>query len=249
MSGVDIWEKYARYFISEETTIYPPDFREINFYRQLRLDYQGTCLEIGAGHGRLSRSLHRDSLTVALEPSREMLSGWKDGDKALAVRVMAEGQVIPFRSGSFEFAAFPYNGLQCIVDAEQRRQILGEAFRVLRPGGAFLIEVPSGCREEESAVERYSHTFENGSTLNLVEAVRRDVDHGTITYDMVYTGFDEEPERVVLVLALIDKDDRLRDIMDTGFSSLQVWGDYDRSVFTGRDSPRLLVLAGKGDVQ
>jgi len=66
---------------------------------------------------------------------------------------------------------------------------------------------------------------------------------------MVYTGFDEEPERIVLVLALIYKDDLLRDLMDTGFSSLQVWGDYNRSVFTGRDSPRLLVLAEKGDVQ
>jgi SAM-dependent methyltransferase len=249
MSGVDIWEKYARYFISEETSIYPPDFREIDFYRQLRSEYQGACLEIGAGYGRLSRSLFMDSLTVALEPSGEMLSGWQSRDLALAARVMAEGQVIPFRSDSFEFAAFPYNGLQCIVDAEQRRQVFREAFRVLYPGGGFLIEVSSDRRAEEPAVERYTHTFENGTSLGLVEAVRRDVDLGTITYDMVYAGFDEEPERIVLVLALIDKDDLLRDLMDTGFSSLQVWGDYNRSVFTGRDSPRLLVLAGKGDVQ
>jgi len=249
MSGIDIWKKYARYFISEETSIYPPDYREIDFYRQLRSEYKGACLEIGAGHGRLSRSLFGNSLTVALEPSREMLSGWRNGDLALAARVMAEGQVIPFRSDSFEFAAFPYNGLQCIVDAEQRRQVLREAFRVLHPGGGFVIEVPSCCRAEEAAVERYTHTFENGSTLSLVEEVRRDVNRGTITYDMVYTGFDEEPERIVLVLALIDKDDLLRDLMDTGFSSLQVWGDYNRSVFTGRDSPRLLVLAEKGDVQ
>jgi len=126
MSGIDVWEKYARYFISEETSIYPPDFREMDFYRQLRLDYPGACLEIGAGHGRLSRSLHRDSLTVALEPSREMLSGWQNEVQALAARVMAEGQVIPFRSDSFEFATFPYNGLQCIIEAEQRRQVLRE---------------------------------------------------------------------------------------------------------------------------
>ena len=222
----------------------------MDFYRRLRSEHPGTCLEIGAGYGRLSRSLLSDALTVALEPSWAMLSGWQDGNRSLAARVMAKGQVIPFRSDSFEFIIFPYNGLHCILDPDHRRQVLREAFRVLHPGGCFVVEVCSSFnyRAEESAVERYTHTLENGCTLSLVESVRRDVDRGTISYDMIYTGFDEEPERIDLVLALIDKNDLLRDLMDAGFGSLRIWGDYDRSVFMNRDSPRLLVLAEKGDV-
>jgi SAM-dependent methyltransferase len=246
-----VWERYAPWYITEETAIFAPDQSELSFYRKLRDEYKGPCLEIGAGHGRLAASLAAESITVALEPSRAMLAGWNMVDAALASRVRGVGQSLPFRDSMFGIITFPYNGIQCILDREDRRELLRESCRTLEQDGCFVVETchAFGFRPEESGMERYRFRLSSGRTVQLVESVRRCVERRIITYDMTYIDSDGASENIVLELALLEEDELAEDLRCAGFRSLRVFGDYDGSSFSGIDSPRLLVIAGKGETQ
>jgi SAM-dependent methyltransferase len=242
------WERYAPWYIIEETQVYAPDTRELDFYRELRGRHEGRCLEIGAGHGRLARSLGGTSLTAALEPSPVMLSGWTTSDALLACRIRGRGQELPFRDSSFDLVTFPYNGIQCIVDREERLRVLGEARRVTARAGLFVLEVchAFSFRPEETGAERYHTRLDSGLTVRLVESIYRCVEDRTISYDMTYSDSDGRSENIVLRLGLVDRVELEEDLGLAGFGSVRFMGDYDGSPFEGEDSPRLLALAGKG---
>jgi SAM-dependent methyltransferase len=242
------WERYAPWYILEETQVYAPDTRELDFYRALRGRHRGRCLEIGSGHGRLARSLGGPSLTAALEPSPAMLSGWTASDRSLASRIRGRGQEIPFRDSSFGLVVFPYNGIQCIVERRERLRVLEEARRVTARTGLFVLEVchAFSFRPEEAGAERYNTRLDSGLVIRLVESISRCVEERTISYDMTYSDSDGRSENIVLRLGLIDREDLEEDLGLAGFGSIRFMGDYDGSPFEGEDSPRLLALAGKG---
>ncbi|MCK5036857.1 MAG: class I SAM-dependent methyltransferase [Candidatus Sabulitectum sp.] len=251
MSTRDLWNRYARYFNAEENVVFPADQPELDFYKQIRKDYTGACLEIGAGSGRLAGSLNRESVTIALEPSDSMLAGWTVSDAGFVVRVQAFGESMPFRTGSFPVVCFPYNGLQCVPEEEKRVGIIKEAFRVTAPGGVFLLEVSPifARRGPEPLTERYSVNIPGGARLVLKEKVERRRNPDSIRYHMFYTTVDrhcETTEQITLDLAVTSRDEIVTLLMESGFCDIVQWGNYDRSTYDDELSPRLLVLAAKG---
>jgi ubiquinone/menaquinone biosynthesis C-methylase UbiE len=246
-----VWDEYAPFFNAEEGTVFSHDLREMEFYRHIRQSHPGSCLEIGAGAGRLAASLYDGSFMAALEPSSAMLAAWAPEEKKIASRVRGCGQQMPFPSGSFMFACFPYNGLQCIPDREGRQAVLIEACRVLRPGGALIIEVsPAFARRyPEGRTRRYQVILPDGSRLSLDEEVLRPEGCNTVVYDMIYTtefpGGGGDVRRVLLELAAFDVMEAVQDTEKTGLSVSDLWGDYDESPFDPDCSPRLLIHAMK----
>ncbi|MFO8184324.1 MAG: methyltransferase domain-containing protein [Candidatus Aegiribacteria sp.] len=240
-----VWERYAPLFCFEEREVFTPDIPELEFYRNIRRRFSGSCVELGAGDGRLTRHLAEGDLTVALEPSAAMLAAWRGGD---AFRVRGVAQRIPLRRGSMELVLFPYNGIHCILRRSERRRALKEAAELLAPRGVFLAEAcPQFLdREDEELAERYGWTG-GGKSLRLVESVSHDGRNCRIVFDMVYTGsvVPEGRTEVRLELALISAGELLSDIRSSGMRVLSVWGDYDLSPWDGDSSPRLLVMAGR----
>ncbi|PIE52549.1 hypothetical protein CSA37_05905 [Candidatus Fermentibacteria bacterium] len=250
MTNRDTWNRYAFYFNAEEGTVFPHDTREMNFYRKLRKEYSGSCLEIGAGSGRLARALLQDGTTFALEPSDSMIEQWSESCSSLALRIQGTGEKLPFSANSIQFVCFPYNGLQCVLSSSVRREILIEAFRVTAPGGVFVLEVSPvfGRRNGEPLTERYRCCLPDGRRLVLKERVERCEISGNIRYHMFYTTVDhqvEKMEEVVLELAPVDRSQLENDLTQAGFSRLTVWGDYNLAVYHEELSPRLLVKAEK----
>ena len=251
MSTRDLWNRYARYFNAEEGFIFPADQPELNFYRRIRKDYTGRCLEIGAGAGRLTGSLHAGSVTVALEPSDSMLQAWSPFDSEQAVRLQGTGELLPFRSNCFDLVCFPYNGLQCVSDSEVRAAVVKEAFRVTEPGGVFVLEVSPvfARRGSEPLTERYNASMPDGTRLILRERVESRPDMDSVRYHMFYTTVktdgSEVTEEVTLELAATSRDETVALLKQTGFCDIIQWGNYDRSPYDNDLSPRLLVSAGK----
>lgn len=250
-SDRDVWDDYAPFFNAEEGTVFQHDHREMDFYRRLRRRYPGPCLEIGAGSGRLSRSLFDGCLMAALEPSAVMLRSWTADDGRLAGRVRGVGQGLPFRSGSFRFACFPYNGLQCILDRRSRRRVIREALRVLEPGGVFVFEISPAFsrRYPEPRTRRYRAGLPDGGFLELDEEVLRPDGRSSVVYDMIYTsedpGGNRESRRISLELSGAPVLESVDESRAAGFRVDTLWGDYDESPFDAELSPRLIVPAVK----
>lgn len=250
-SCTDVWDRYAPFFNAEEGTVFAHDIREMEFYRRVRQRIPGPCLEIGAGSGRLSRSLSDPWPTAALEPSTAMLDSWTTHDRKLAHRVRGVGQSLPFRSGCFRFACFPYNGLQCVLERDGRRGVIHEAHRVLEPGGMFLFEVSPAFsrRPSEPRTRRYRAQLPDGGFLELDEEVLRPPGRGSVVYDMIYTREDptgsRQSRRVALELAGFNVMEAVDDSLMAGFRVDTLWGDYDESPFDDEGSPRLIVPAVK----
>lgn len=240
-----VWERYAPLFCFEEREVFDPDIPEQEFYRNIRRRFTGSCAELGAGDGRLTRHLAGEALTVALEPSAAMLASWRGGD---ALRVRGVAQRIPLRRGSMELVLFPYNGIHCILRRSERRKALKEAAELLAPEGVFLAEACPQFRdrEDEELAERYNWSG-GGKSLKLVESVSHDRRNCRIVFNMVYTGSVVPAGRteIRLELAVISAGELLSDIRRSGMKVLSVWGDYDLSPWDGGSSPRLLVMAGR----
>jgi len=243
---VDLWETYGPLFHFEETVVFPPEDAEMSFYRALRSRCPGTCLELGAGAGRLAEALLSDAPTLALEASRIMLGLWPAALVPLALRVRGLAQEIPLREGSVDLVLLTYNFLHCLTDPADRRDLLSESARVLRRGGSLVLEAcPAfSSRRCETGAERYVHDGD-GVSLRLVESVTVDREEGIITFGMCYEGSAATPPpgRLDLRLALLSAGEILHRLVEAGFLVRSVWGDYDLSPWCGGCSPRLLVLA------
>jgi len=216
------------------------------FYRNLRAKHRGSCVELGAGSGRLAGALGADGLTVGLEASPAMLGLWPRRNRGLAGRVRGLAQEMPFLDGSLDMVLLTYNFLHCMPDSRERRRVLRESARVLPPGGRLVLEAcPAfALRPAERPVERYSYE-EGGVSLRLVEAVSRNPLARTITFHMEYSGSAVPPSlgRLDLTLTLLSAGEVLNEVSAEGFVISAVWGDYDLSPWSCGSSPRLLVLA------
>lgn len=243
---VEIWERYGPLFSIEEKLIFPPDHRELQFYSELRKRHPGSCMEIGAGDGRLAGVLGNDSLTIGLEPSAAMFKLWTPEDRDSVPCVRGLGQQLPLLGSSLDFILFPYNGIHCILDRDGRKTLLREVARVLHPRGKFFAEACHRFddREDEENIERYHYRKEDVS-LRLMETVSHDREKEIISFDMKYSGsaVSEGTLSIVLELALISAGELLHDIRKAGLNIVSIWGDYDLSPWDKRYSPRLLVLA------
>ncbi len=241
-----LWDGYAPFFDAEEGRVFPVDDRELRFYSLMRSRHPGPCLEIGAGSGRLAAPLGSGGLTIGLEPSRGMLGMWTRERLASARPLMALGQEMPFRDGSFSIAVFAYNGLHCLPSREERAALLGEALRVLRPGGVLLLETCPAFSRRPEVTDADRYDFCDGRLrLRLVESVHIDRDSGMIRFDMSYVRGGRDTSRLELELALIDREGLLEEVAAAGFDRIETWGDYDFAPYDPLGSPRLLTLAAR----
>lgn len=252
MTTRELWNRYAKYFNAEEGYIFPPDIPEYDFYKAIRNEIPGLCLEIGAGAGRLAKYLNTKDLTVALEPSEVMLNSWSEPSIKCAGRLNATGELMPFKDCVFPIVCFPYNGLQCVPDGNIRRKIVQEAYRVTATNGFFLIEVSPvfARRDSEELSERYSVKLADGSLLTLKERIVRKFNPDLINYQMFYTISTElgsKTEELNLNLAATTRKEIVKLLIEFGFVIVKQWGDYTRVPYNDELSPRLLILARKGE--
>ena len=106
----------------------------------------GRILDLGAGTGRLSIALAAQGYQpLAVDLSAEML-------KVLGEKAQAAGLDVPclcanlaslgcLDDQSFDHAACLFGTLGMIAGADARRAMIGHVFRILRPGGVFVLHV------------------------------------------------------------------------------------------------------------
>lgn len=96
-------------------------------------------LDIGVGAGRttsLLRALSDDY--VGVDYTAEMVQACRERHPGVRIEQMDARDLSRFEDGRFALVVFSFNGIDA-VNLEGRRQVLREAYRVLQPGGLFIV--------------------------------------------------------------------------------------------------------------
>jgi demethylmenaquinone methyltransferase/2-methoxy-6-polyprenyl-1,4-benzoquinol methylase len=122
-------------------TAYDKKEKYLNSFEQGKLlpllgDMAGkTVLDVGAGTGRLTLPLvERGAQVTALDVSKNMLDVLKQKQSKVTT-VVGDAEDLPFPDASFDVVTAAF----LIVHLKDPRRFFDEVYRVLKPGGMFLV--------------------------------------------------------------------------------------------------------------
>jgi SAM-dependent methyltransferase len=106
----------------------------------------GRLIDLGSGTGRLLIPFARRGYGVlGVDLSAEMLrvAGEKAAAAGVAVQLLRANivELDALRDGSFDYAACLFSTLGMVSGAAERRRVVGHVYRLLRPGGRFVLHV------------------------------------------------------------------------------------------------------------
>jgi len=123
--------------------LWPSEERIISSYFS-----NGPVLDLGCGAGRAAIALARKGFSVT---GVDIVPGMMEIAKkqSLLYKVDVEYKVmdaraLSFPDGSFQNVLFSFNGFEHISGKENRSKVLDEVYRVLKPGGCFVLTARSG---------------------------------------------------------------------------------------------------------
>jgi 2-polyprenyl-3-methyl-5-hydroxy-6-metoxy-1,4-benzoquinol methylase len=106
----------------------------------------GKLIDLGCGTGRLLLPFARRGYTVlGVDLSEEMLrvAEAKASAAGVSVQLLRANltELDDLLGGSFDYAACLFSTLGMVSGVEQRRRVVAHAYRLLRPGGRFVLHV------------------------------------------------------------------------------------------------------------
>ena len=131
---------------SNRTHLYEVTLTHLDRAFLRRLPPARRVLDIGAGNGRFARAAGVAHRVVALEISAEAIATMRlNADQGVPLAIcQASGLHLPFATGSFD--AVVSQDLIEHLHPSQLEYHLAEAYRVLAPGGRYLLHTPSSLQ-------------------------------------------------------------------------------------------------------
>lgn len=213
--------------------------RGVDLFRELAGPAPGArVLDLACGAGRHLAPLAEAGLRpVGLDLSRPLLRRAREGADAPLAR--GDMRALPFRAGAFDAVVQFFTSFGYFRRREEDRRVLEEVRRVLRPGGAFLLDflhadrvrrelVAEDVREIGGRTVRQRRSIDGDRVVKEIEVEREGEGEADTYHERVRLY---EPEELEAMLASV------------GLRVRERRGDYRGAPF-GRDAPRLL-LAGE----
>jgi ubiquinone/menaquinone biosynthesis C-methylase UbiE len=143
-------ETYHHIRFSYDTRREAP-WRAIARYLQRWVDPNTSLLELGAGYGEFSKSIHA-AHKCALDQNPELIEHWGHGIRPL---IQSALEPLPLASGSIG-VVFASNFFEHFT-MQEGREILSEAWRVLQPGGRLIVVQPNFRLQPRRYFDDYTH--------------------------------------------------------------------------------------------
>lgn len=230
---------------------------DVSWYLQLAEIAGPRVLELGCGSGRLlaplaaagNRVVGVDSSAAMLQRAGARLpSAIAHGNVSLVHGDMQDLTELDGRS--FDLIIIPLNGLLHLDGPEGQRRVLGEAVRLLRPGGLLAIDVLHAVPDALAAFDgRVIHegSWEEGNGV-VAKFSSRTVDWtnqliaSEVWYDESRAGGTLSRHRTEFPMRWLTPAELTLMLEITGFAGWDFAGSYDGSPLTDL-SDRMLVVA------
>ena len=100
-------------------------------------------LDLGCGAGRTTINLFKNGYTniIGLDIADKLIEFAKEYSKKNSLDidfVVGDATKLNYEDNTFDVVIFSFNGMQCIPGLENRRNVLKEVYRVLKPGGYYI---------------------------------------------------------------------------------------------------------------
>lgn len=229
------WDDYAPFYDWENARTMGR--QDVRFWQDLARREGGPVLELGSGTGRLTIPVARTGVGVAgVDRSREMLAFARRRARRLPVALrprlaLGDIRMLPFASSAFRAVMAPYGMLQSLTTDADLAATLGEARRVLAPGGVLGIDlVPDlPAWDEYDRRVRFRGTNRAGARVTLIESVRQDRRRGLTIFDQEYVerrGRRTGSRRFSLTFRTLPLAETVARVEAAGFRATAVLGDY-----------------------
>ena len=139
MTHPEISDSYDAYSAVYDIVL-PRDPAEQGFWTALAPT--GQLCEIGCGTGRITELLVATAEVVGVDISESMLARAQTRLGAQARFVLGDMRHLPFEDRTFDWLVVPRGALTHLLTRSEQLDALSEFWRVLRPGGAAVVDIP-----------------------------------------------------------------------------------------------------------
>lgn len=235
----DWWRDYfGADFFHLHVDLFPEEVsrREVaGMLELLRVPVDARILDVPCGWGRhVALFAEQGYQVVGADLSFDLLARAAAGPRYVAADVRAQ----PFRAASFDVVINVFTSLGLFLDDAEDLAALREAYRLLRPGGRFLLE--SMHRDDVVAdyAERDRWTLPDGTEVRVRR--RFDAVRG-ISQERLQWRKGERGGRKQHSLRLRTATEIAALLQAAGFHDVAYYGDWDGRPFTHRDSSLIAV--------
>ena len=211
----------------------------IKLCKQLNIPQGDTVMDLACGRGRHAKVLSEQGLkTLGVDLSPESID--------FAQRYAHEG--LQFKVGNM-LEALPVQGFDWVMNLftsfgyfesdDLHQEALSNIWHALKPGGRFVLDFMNSAKIEANLVSENTV-----ATALATYTINRRIEAGTIvksikvSHDCTLDFFEER----VRAFSAVD----LRQMMyNSGFSNIEVKGDYDLSTYDPLQSDRMIFIAQK----
>ena len=114
---------------------------KIIFDRYIKKD--NLILDLGCGAGRTTINLYKRGYKniIGLDIADKLIDFAKSYSKQNNLDIhfaVGNATKLDYKDNTFDVVIFSYNGMQCVPGLENRRNVLKEVYRVLKPGGYYI---------------------------------------------------------------------------------------------------------------
>lgn len=137
-------------------------------------------LDLGCGAGRTTINLFKNGFTniIGLDIADKLIDFAKDYSNNHNLNidfVVGDATKLKYEDNSFDVVIFSFNGMQCIPGSENRRNVLKEVYRVLKPGGYYIFTAHDRhdpkCPQYLPFWEKIENDWNNGINESGVECL------------------------------------------------------------------------------